>query len=288
VEGKERQAELANERWALLANVDAILDKPLIALSFAWLALLVVELVYGLSSTVEWLVYIIWAIFVLDFVLEFIIAPDRGAYLRSHWLTALSLALPALRVFTIFRAWRVLSAARAARGLNLLRWLTSVNRGMAAVRETLGRRGIGFVLVTTALVAIVSAAGILYFENPAAVATAGEATGGAGIEDYGDALWWTAMLLTTIGSEYWPRTAEGRILSWLLSLYAFAVFGYITAALAAHFVGTDPQGGRAPAARMAAELGALGRQVDALAAQVSELNERLARRPGADTHERER
>lgn len=33
------------------------------------------------------------------------------------------------------------------------------------------------------------------------------------------------MLLTTMGSEYWPQTAEGRILCLLLSVYAFAVFG---------------------------------------------------------------
>ena len=48
------------------------------------------------------------------------------------------------------------------------------------------------------------------------------------------AVWWTAMLLTTMGSEYWPRTPEGRVLCLLLALYAFAVFGYVTAAIAAY------------------------------------------------------
>lgn len=33
-----------------------------------------------------------------------------------------------------------------------------------------------------------------------------------GIDSYGTALWWTAMILTTMGSDYWPKTAEGRIL----------------------------------------------------------------------------
>lgn len=47
------------------------------------------------------------------------------------------------------------------------------------------------------------------------------------------------MLLTTMGSEYWPQTAEGRILCLLLSVYAFAVFGYVTAAIADYFVDTD-------------------------------------------------
>jgi voltage-gated potassium channel len=47
------------------------------------------------------------------------------------------------------------------------------------------------------------------------------------------------MLLTTMGSDYWPRTAEGRLLCLLLAVYAFAVFGYVTAAIAAYFVGRD-------------------------------------------------
>ncbi len=60
-----------------------------------------------------------------------------------------------------------------------------------------------------------------------------------GFPDYGSALWWTAMLLTTMGSDYWPRTTEGRLLCLLLAVYAFAVFGYVTAAIAAYFVGKD-------------------------------------------------
>jgi hypothetical protein len=47
------------------------------------------------------------------------------------------------------------------------------------------------------------------------------------------------MLLTTMGSDYWPRTPEGRLLCLLLAIYAFAVFGYVTAAIAAYFVGQD-------------------------------------------------
>ena len=65
-------------------------------------------------------------------------------------------------------------------------------------------------------------------------------TGGQqGFPDYGTALWWTAMLLTTMGTDYWPQTPEGRLLCFFLALYAFAVFGYVTAAIAAYFVGID-------------------------------------------------
>jgi voltage-gated potassium channel len=49
------------------------------------------------------------------------------------------------------------------------------------------------------------------------------------------------MLLTTMGSDYWPRSPEGRLLRFVLALYAFAVFGYVTAAIAAYFIGIDKQ-----------------------------------------------
>lgn len=60
-----------------------------------------------------------------------------------------------------------------------------------------------------------------------------------GFESYGDALWRKSMLITTIGSQFWPQTAEGRILCFPLSLYGVDVFGYITASLASFFVDRD-------------------------------------------------
>jgi voltage-gated potassium channel len=94
-------------------------------------------------------------------------------------------------------------------------------------------RGIGYVVLLTLVVTVVGAAGMYRFEL--------DAPGGPGFADYSTALWWTAMLLTTMGSDYWPATAEGRVLCLVLALYAFAVFGYVTAAIAAYFVGRDKQ-----------------------------------------------
>jgi voltage-gated potassium channel len=63
----------------------------------------------------------------------------------------------------------------------------------------------------------------------------------SGFETYADALWWTAMLLTTMGSGFWPVTAEGRVLAFLLSVYGIVVFGYITASFATFFIGREAQ-----------------------------------------------
>lgn len=219
------------ERQSLVARLEDWLETPMLILGFVWLALLVYEFIWNLSPALELVGGIIWAIFILDFALKFTLAPDKTDYLKANWLTALALILPALRVFRIFRVFRVLRAARAVRGVRLFRVLTSLNRGMKALGESFNRRGFGYVVALSVIVVFAGAAGMLAFENEVE----------NGIKTYGDALWWTAMMITTIGSEYFPQTAEGRVLCFFLALYGFAVFGYVTATLATFFVGRDAE-----------------------------------------------
>jgi voltage-gated potassium channel len=82
-----------------------------------------------------------------------------------------------------------------------------------------------------------------------------------------------------MGSEYWPKTVEGRFLSWLLALYAFAIFGYITATIASFFVGQDRSGPASPAPETAAlreEIAALRSQVAVLVGQLGKQERGLA------------
>jgi voltage-gated potassium channel len=97
---------------------------------------------------------------------------------------------------------------------------------------------------------------------------------GGGLKSYGAALWWTAMLMTTLGSEYWPRTAEGRLLCFLLSLYAFAVFGYVTATLTTFFLGRDAEGGHTE--------GAENPSIEALRREIAALREEVRAARGQD------
>jgi voltage-gated potassium channel len=136
---------------------------------------------------------------------------------------------PAFRVLTVFRFVRAL---RAARGLRLLRVVTSVNRGMRTLGRVMGRRGFGYVISLTALVVVGGAAGVYSFERNVP---------GSAIADFGSALWWTAMVITTMGSDYFPRSPEGRLLCLLLAVYGFAIFGYVTAAIASLFVARDAE-----------------------------------------------
>jgi voltage-gated potassium channel len=230
---------LRRERWALLASIIRLTEQPMIVLSFAWVVLVVVDLARGLTAPLLLATNAIWILFIVDFLIKLIIAPSRLLFLRKHWITAASIALPAFRVLQAFRFFRMLRLFRAGGTVNLLRLLTSTRRGMQALAKTLGRRGFGYMVAITAMVIFLGAAGMLYFENPATLAGAGYDA--RGISSYAEAVWWTAMIMTTMGSDYWPRSPEGRILCWMLALYAFTVFGYITATIASHFILSDRQ-----------------------------------------------
>jgi voltage-gated potassium channel len=243
------------ERWCLLLRLQRWLEIPMMCLGVAWLALVVVELTRGLSPFLERVGTAVWLVFVADFALRLVLAPRRGRYLRRHWLTAVSLVVPALRVFRVWTLVRVLRVARTARGLRLVKVVSSLNRGMRGLDRALRRRGFGYVVAFTALVAPVGAAGMYAFEqNP----------GGPGLNSYSESLWWTAMLLTTVGSEYWPRTPEGRLLTLFLAIYALSIFGYLAATLASLFVGREAE--RSAVAAVRQERGVTGapRQGDAV------------------------
>ena len=142
----------------------------------------------------------------------------------------------------------------------------------AALMEKFGIRAVtatALVLIgagsaLTVLVTFAGAAGIYAFEH--------EAPGGP--HSYGEALWWTAMIMTTMGSQYWPHTIEGRVLCVFLALYAFGVFGYVTATLATFFVGRDAESDEAEVAG-AKQLAALRAEVSALRQDIQDLSRRL-------------
>lgn len=256
------QTETQIERRELLEQIENRLETPMLLLGFVWLGLLVWELAAprGLSAPLETLGTAIWIIFLLDFAVKFALSPDKWKYLRVNWLTALALMLPALRVFRIVRVVRLLRVARAARGLRFFRLISSLNRGMKALGNAMGRRGIGYIVALTGLITLAGAAGMFAFEN-----------GASGFQNFGQSLWWTAMMMTTLGSEHWPHSSEGRALCFLLSLFAFTIFGYVTATLATFFVGRDAQ--NAEAELGAADVRALRDEIAALREEIRGLSQ---------------
>jgi voltage-gated potassium channel len=224
--------QLRRERYRLVCQIDKLLEKPMIVLGFIWLILVILEFVYGSRRRLNLATTTIWIIFIIDFVVRLLISPSKTKFLGKNWLTALSLVAPALRIFRIARAFSFLFTTRALGMVRLVRVVSTINRGMQALRHSMTRVGLPLVLGITSIILFAGAAGMYGFENKVPEGK---------IKSYADALWWTAMMLTTSGSDYWPQTPEGRILCFLIALYAFAVFSYIAGSLASFFIGQATQ-----------------------------------------------
>jgi voltage-gated potassium channel len=217
----QEQHEIAKQRQRLIVNLERVLEKPLIFLGIVWFILIIIELQHGLSRPLEWISVFIWIVFILDFILKFILAVDKKDFLRKNIVTLLSLIVPAFRVV------RLLALARFVRTLRLAKVIGGMNRNMRLLNKFLKKRAVGYVIILTVLVDLAGAAGLYNFE------------GSARVHSYAEALYFTSMFIITLGSEFWPVSPEGRMLTFLVSLYGFTVLGYLTATLASLFLGKD-------------------------------------------------
>lgn len=243
---------MTKERFRALVEWERWLEKPLQWLGVLWLGLVVADLLGPPNRTIELIAAGVWVLFVLDFLLRFTLAPRKIRYLKDNVITAVSLVIPTLRVFRVTAAFRTL---RVARSLRLARMVGSVNRLMLALQRMTRNSGFRYVALLTIAVILIGAAGIYTFEK--------DAGGRDGITDFATALWWTSMIMTTMGTDYWPKTTEGRTLTILLALYAFAVFGYMTGTIATFLLGRNDENERS-IDRSNRQLAQLSREVAAL------------------------
>lgn len=197
------------ERWERRSEVPLILLALAFLVAYAWPILdpTLERDIAGFLNLVSWTV---WVAFVVDFSVRIVLAEDRRTYALNHWYDLLLIALP---MFRPLRLLRVLAFAQV-----LSRSLT---------RNLIGR--VTVYVIGTSIVAV--ALGAL------AVLDAERGANGANILTFGDALWWGATTVTTVGyGDHFPVTGAGRLVAVALMLVGTALLGSITAAVAAWFV----------------------------------------------------
>lgn len=210
------------ERYELVASVDRLLDGPATYLAFVFAVLTVIDVVVVTQggtppAVIGWLITAIWLFFLVHFLLGITLAPDRLRYLRSNWLTAVSLLIPFLRVVRVLRAVAIVRAA------NGVRVLAGFNRAARTLHEALAWSRAWYAVGLAVTAALLGSAGIYLFEGDAP---------GTEIPTYTDALWWSASTLTTIGAEHEPITVGGRVVGLMLMIGGLVLLGYIAGVLA--------------------------------------------------------
>lgn len=195
-------------------------------LALAMIPLLLAPLMFRLSGSAEKALLtvdtFIWAIFTIDYVTRVYLSARRWHFIRTHIPDLVVVVVPMLRPLRILRSTRVL------RVLRLARLGAFVTRGIREVRAVLRSRGLNYVLLIGVALVFIAAGLMREFESDAE---------GANVKSYADALWWAATTVTTVGyGDRFPVTAGGRGVAVFLMVTGIALFGVLTATIAAYFV----------------------------------------------------
>jgi voltage-gated potassium channel len=201
----------------------AVVELPLTILALLWLPILVLPLVAslpaGIADTFNAIDYLVWAIFVVEYLVKLYLAPSRRLFFTRHLVDLAVIALPALRPLRALRLLRLLDLARAG--------VVLVN-ALRRTREILTHRGLHFVLLAVLGVVLVCSAAELGFEQHAH---------GATIHNFGDALWWATVTVTTVGyGDEYPVSPGGRGVAVVLMLVGIGLIGVLTASVASYFI----------------------------------------------------
>jgi voltage-gated potassium channel len=203
-----------------LLRFERYTDLPLLILAMALVPLLILpEVAHIRGRAADAIVladWFIWGVFAAEFSIKLLLAPHRAAYVRRHWLEAAMVVLPFLRPLRIARVARLVRLA-ATLGVNV-----------HMLRVIADQRGTKF--VAAAVLAILIAGATLAF-------LAERQSGEANMETFGDALWWAATTMTTVGyGDHFPVTPMGRGIAVALMLLGIAALSALTASVAAYLV----------------------------------------------------
>ena len=159
----------------------------------------------------RWTNHIVWAIFLLDYLVMFKLAPNKKKFVSTHIFELILVALPFVRMLRPLRAVVFIGQAGFRSRRQLLRniwWVVSV---------------------ASLLMIIIMGAAILDIER---------SVPNSNIKTPSDAIWWAFVTITTVGyGDKYPVSIEGRLVAGFLIVFGVIMLATITGALAAWILG---------------------------------------------------
>jgi voltage-gated potassium channel len=193
------------------------LDLTWMILGFAYLGIysyqVIAEPTQAVYQTLENVNTVIYSVFALDLVLRAVVLGKKlftiGGFIlfwKKNWLSILAVVLPAFRSLRVLRVVLVMRAFEP--------YLHTRSHKLAVIT-----------LITMPL---------LMFTSAVAAYEAERYVEGSNITNFGDAIWWSLVSITTVGyGDFFPVTFQGRIISSLLLIVGIGLFSSLTALLAA-------------------------------------------------------
>ena len=206
----------------LASRINRSLDLPMAILSVLMLCMVLADVFLPTGSRARpWLEHaswVIWGVFVVEFAIKLFVVDDRRAYLRSHWFDVLVVVMP---MFRVARALRFVVGMQVG---PLVEFIAFIGKAIKALRAFFQQSRLGYLFGMTVLVAFFGAVGVFLFERDAEASS---------LRTFGDAMWWSTALMTTIGSEMAPVSTGGRLIALVMMVFAMVVVVYLIGAVSA-------------------------------------------------------
>jgi len=234
--------ESRRQRWEGKANWPLTLIAVLFLIAYA-APILHPELVAPWPKVCEFIIWVAWGLFVVDYIGRLALSRHRSAFVRANLFDLAVIALPLLRPLRLLRLVTLLSVLNRRAGGSL--------RGRVAV----------YVAGSTSLILFIASLAVLDAERGAK---------GTSISTFGDALWWAATTVTTVGyGDRYPITAEGQFIAGGLMVAGIALLGIVTASLASWLLDSVRDVEEHGRAATVADINALTAEVRALRAELT-------------------
>lgn len=184
---------------------------------FAFALLFVVGLIEvvsggGDTSTGRLLIAISWVAFAIDLAIRWTLSSDRRRFPREHWFEVVAIVIPFFRLGMVVYVF-----------LRLAR-----RRGRLVQKVQV------YAAYLTILIIVFGALLVLAVERDYP---------GSNIQNYGDAIWWAVVTVTTVGyGDFVPVSPEGRSVAVLMLINGVVLISVVTAIIAARFVSDQDAG----------------------------------------------
>ena len=202
--------------------VAARLDKPMGILGVIFLFVVLGQLLVtepGWTRILAIAGWVLWAVFVAEFVLRAYVAGSSAAFWRRNWWQLVFLLVPFLRFVRVLQSLRVLRVARVARVGGIL---SAGVRGSRSAGRLLSSR-IGWLACVTAVV-ILAAGQLLYALESHS--------------DFTTALYEAAMATVT-GAGITAIDPFAKVVQLVLAIYSVGVFAALAGSLGAYFLRSE-------------------------------------------------
>ncbi|HWT89991.1 MAG TPA: potassium channel family protein [Solirubrobacterales bacterium] len=170
----------------------------------------------SLEDTAVVLNWVTWLAFVIEMVVMLSVVPDKKAYLRRHPLDVVIVLLtpPVLPAG--------LQGLRILRMLRLLRLL----RLAQLSREVFSLEGVRYALLLAVLTVVAGGTAFAALERDQHLSA-------------GDGIYWALTTMTTLGSNIYPTTTGGQVVSAVILLIGISFVALLTGAFAQRFLAPE-------------------------------------------------